>query len=156
MHHFMRIGFIFPYWYLSIMEPLTVTHDFSKIPDRIFSFYYSQMGRLDNINEDLLCHQILLSDHDQKLGFPGGTNGKESTCQFKRPKRHSFNPWVRKIPWSRKWQPIPLFLAWKVSWTEEPGKLQSMGLQTIRHDWSCTHTLWPKINIHFWMVDQIT
>ena len=25
-------------------------------------------------------------------------------------------------------------LAWKISWTEEPGRLQSMGLQRIRHD----------------------
>ena len=25
-------------------------------------------------------------------------------------------------------------LAWKISWTEEPGGLQSMGLQKVRHD----------------------
>jgi len=25
-------------------------------------------------------------------------------------------------------------LAWKIPWTEEPGKLQSMGLQRIGHD----------------------
>ena len=25
-------------------------------------------------------------------------------------------------------------LAWKIPWTEEPGGLQSMGLQRIRHD----------------------
>ena len=25
-------------------------------------------------------------------------------------------------------------LAWKISWTEEPGKLQSMGLQKSEHD----------------------
>ena len=24
-------------------------------------------------------------------------------------------------------------LAWKIPWTEEPGRLQSMGLQTVRH-----------------------
>ena len=24
--------------------------------------------------------------------------------------RSRFNPWVRKIPWSRKWQPTPVFL----------------------------------------------
>ena len=24
-----------------------------------------------------------------------------------------FNPWVRKIPWSRKWQPPPVFLTGK-------------------------------------------
>ena len=26
-------------------------------------------------------------------------------------------------------------LAWKIPWMEEPGKLQSMGLQRVRHDW---------------------
>ena len=25
-------------------------------------------------------------------------------------------------------------LAWKIPWTEEPGKLQSMGLQTVGHN----------------------
>ena len=26
-------------------------------------------------------------------------------------------------------------LAWRIPWTEEPGWLQFMGLQTVRHDW---------------------
>ena len=26
-------------------------------------------------------------------------------------------------------------LYWRISWTEEPGRLQSMGLQGVRHDW---------------------
>ena len=33
-------------------------------------------------------------------------------------------------------------LAWGIPWTEEPGGLQSIGLQRVRHDWSdwaCTH-----------------
>ena len=25
-------------------------------------------------------------------------------------------------------------LAWKISWTQEPGRLKSMGLQRVRHD----------------------
>ena len=25
-------------------------------------------------------------------------------------RRHKFNPWVRKTPWRRKWQPTPVFL----------------------------------------------
>ena len=25
-------------------------------------------------------------------------------------------------------------LAWRILWTEEPGRLQSMGLQSVRHD----------------------
>ena len=24
--------------------------------------------------------------------------------QYRRPKRHDFNPWVGKIPWRRRWQ----------------------------------------------------
>ena len=26
---------------------------------------------------------------------------------------HGFNPWVRKVPWKRKWQPTPVFLSGK-------------------------------------------
>ena len=38
------------------------------------------------------------------LGFPGCVCGKESACQCRKCKRLWFNPLVRKIPWSRKWQ----------------------------------------------------
>ena len=43
-------------------------------------------------------------------GFPSGTSGTESTCQCRKHKRPGFDPWVRKIPWSRKWQSAPIFL----------------------------------------------
>ena len=36
--------------------------------------------------------------------------GKESACQCRRHRKLGFNSWVRKIPWRRKWQPIPVFL----------------------------------------------
>ena len=37
-------------------------------------------------------------------------------------------------------------LAWKIPWTEEPGRLQSMGSQRVRHDWVTllTYFLLPK------------
>ena len=47
------------------------------------------------------------------MGFPCGSDGKEPTCQCRRWKRFGFNPWVRKIPWRRKWQPTPVFLPGK-------------------------------------------
>ena len=62
----------------------------------------------------------------EKEDFPGGTSGKEPTYQFRRLKRHEFDPWVRKIPWKKKWQPTRVH-AWRIPWTEEPG-----GLQPIR------------------------
>ena len=39
----------------------------------------------------------------------------------------------------RKWQPAPVFLLWDIPWTEEPGRLQSMGSQTVRQDWEIEH-----------------
>ena len=30
--------------------------------------------------------------------------------------------------------------AWKIPWTKEPGRLQSMGLQRVGHDLAYTHT----------------
>ena len=40
-------------------------------------------------------------------GLPRWLSGKEFTYQCR---RHGFDPWVRKIPWRRKWQPAPIFL----------------------------------------------
>ena len=48
--------------------------------------------------------------HSGHLGFPGGSAGKEFACQGG---RCGFHPWVRKIPWRRKWQPSPVFLSGK-------------------------------------------
>ena len=38
--------------------------------------------------------------------MPGGTGGKEATCQCKGHKRHGLDPCVRKIPWRRKCNPL--------------------------------------------------
>ena len=32
-------------------------------------------------------------------------------------------------------------LAWKIPWTEEPGRLQSMGSRRVRHDWETSLSL---------------
>ena len=40
-------------------------------------------------------------------------SGKELTCQCTSRKRCRFDPWVRKIPLRRKWQPTPVFLPGK-------------------------------------------
>ena len=37
-------------------------------------------------------------------------SGKEICLQCRSYRKHRFNPWVRKIPWRRAWQPTPVFL----------------------------------------------
>ena len=99
----------------------------------IFFFYYHQTGFY-------------------KWGFPCGTSGKESACQWRRCKRCGFSPWVGKIPWTRKWQPAPLFLPWKIPWTEDPGGLRSMGSQGVRHTERLnTHTWFSTFFSYFWL-----
>ena len=47
------------------------------------------------------------------LGFPGISDRKESACQYRKCRRHGFDPWVRKISWRRKWLLILVFLSGK-------------------------------------------
>ena len=68
-------------------------------------------------------------------GFPGGTGGKEFTCQCRRHRRYGLGPWVGKISWHGKRHPTPI-LAWIIPWTEESGSLQSVGLQRVRCKWA--------------------
>ena len=42
------------------------------------------------------------------------------------------------ILWRRQWHPT---LGWKIPWTEEPGRLQSMGSLRVRHDWETSLSL---------------
>ena len=92
-------------------------------------------GEKDNENKSIILFprdkiiMIMFSWHMYKviLGFPGGASGKETDCQCRRHKRRGFYPWVRKITWSRKWQPTPVLLPGESHGQKEAGGLQSMG-----------------------------
>ena len=71
-----------------------------------------------------------------RMDFSGVSDGKESA-------------WMQEIQVRSLGQEDPLekgmtthssILAWRIPWTEEPGRLQSMGSQRVRHDWA-TKTL---------------
>ena len=44
-------------------------------------------------------------------------------------------------------------LAWKIPWMEEPGRLQSMGLQRVGHDWAISLSL---SYVSFFLCDSIS
>ena len=80
---------------------------------------------------------ILFIANGPKL--PRWLNGKESACQGRSHRRHRFDPWVRKIPCRRKWQPIPVF---------SPGKFKAQRSLASSSSWGhkesdsrpCTHS----------------
>ena len=68
------------------------------------------------------------------LVFPGGSVCQESTCNAGD---------LGLIPGSgssleKDMATHSRILAWRISWTEEPGRLQSMGSQRAGHDWATT------------------
>ena len=74
------------------------------------------------------------------MGFPGGASGKEPACQCRRHKRRGFNPWVRKIPWRRKWQSTPVFL---------PGKSHGQrNLEAVVHRITKSWTWLKQLSMH--------
>ena len=57
--------------------------------------------------------------------------------------------WVRSLGWEdlleKGMATHSSILAWRIPWMEEPGELQSIGLQRVGHDWSdlaCMHALY--------------
>ena len=62
---------------------------------------------------------------------PSAASSIEPACQCRRCKRHRFDPWVKKIPWRRAWQPTSVFLPGESLRIEERGGLQSMRSQRV-------------------------
>ena len=78
---------------------------------------------------------ILSLPYQFEMGFPGGTSGKEPTCQHK-----MWEMQVRSLGQEDSLEEgmatHSSILAWRIPWTEEPGRLQSIESQRVRHDWS--------------------
>ena len=57
--------------------------------------------------------------------------------------------WIRSLGWEdpleKEMATHSSTLAWKIPWVEEHGRLQSMGLQRVGHDWATSlYSLTPK------------
>ena len=61
-------------------------------------------------------------------GLPRWYSGKEFACHCRSCKRCMFNPWIRKIPWRKKWKPTPVFL---------PRKFQGQRNLADYSPWGC-------------------
>ena len=66
------------------------------------------------------------------MGSSGGSDGKDSSCNAE--------TWVQSLGWD---DPLEegmathsTILAWRIPKTEDPGGLQSTGLQRVWHDWA--------------------
>ena len=64
------------------------------------------------------------------MGFPGGSDGKEPSCNAG---DLGSIPGSGRCPGDGNGNPLQ-FSCWSIPWTEEPGEPQSMGSQRAGHD----------------------
>ena len=60
--------------------------------------------------------------------------GKEPACQCRKREEMWVQSLGREDPLEEGMATHSSILAWRIPWTEEPGGLQSMGLQRVGHD----------------------
>ena len=85
------------------------------------------------------------------LGLPKWFRGKGSAHQCR---RHRFNPWVRKIPWWRKWQPISGFLTGKFHGQRSLAGYSSLGCkESDDNNWSIHPSTHP-IHLSIWVPNR--
>ena len=79
------------------------------------------------------------------IGLPWWLRQQKICLQCGRPR---FNPWVRKILWS-KWQPTPVLLPGKSHGWRSLAVYKSMGLQRVGHNWATSISqLWTSLLFH--------
>ena len=64
-----------------------------------------------------------------------------AVCQCRKRKRHGFDPWARKIPWRKAWQPTLIFLPGESHGQKSLAGCSPWG-HRVQHNWSnlkCTH-----------------
>ena len=79
---------------------------------------------------EALLHQRLFETDIPCLGFPGGSDGKEFACNAGDPSLIL----SREDPLEKGMAAHSSILVWRIPWTQEPGQLQSRGLQRVEHD----------------------
>ena len=78
-----------------------------------------------------MAEQGTICMHTNLCGLPWWLSGEESVCQCR---RCGLNPWVRKIPWRRKWQPSSVFLPGKSHGQRSLAGYSSWGCKRVGHD----------------------
>ena len=93
------------------------TWNTQAVPDRTFFQSLSPSSR-GGLLSGSLCSLLFFCfincyftlEYSWLRGFPGGSVGKEPACNAGDAGDMGSIPGVRKIPWRRAWQPIPVFL----------------------------------------------
>ena len=83
-----------------------------------------------------------------RKNFPGSVSGKELACQCRR-HREGVQSLGGENPLEEGMATHSSILVWTIPWTEEPGRLQSMGLPRVGNDRGTEHLRLPQFYLSF-------
>ena len=98
---------------------------------------YQTMTMFSHLTKTLSCPVAAASS----VCSPGGSDGKEPACNV----GDQVQSLGREDPLEKGMATHSSTLAWRIPWTEEPGGLQPMRSQRVRHDWA-TNTNTSSLN----------
>ena len=134
-------------WEVIYKERQILFHLF-KLDIFCFFSYLIVLAKISNVmlnRSDERRHPYLILNLKKAIislswGFSGGSDSKVSVCNAGHNLQCCLQFWVRSLgqedPLEKEMATHSSILAWKIPWTEEPGRLQSMGSQRVGHDWA--------------------
>ena len=81
----------------------------------------------------------------EKAMAPHSSTLAQPRSKVKKKREKINNRWL-EWTWEKAMAPHSSTLAWKLPWTEEPGRLQSMGSLRVRHDWATSLSLFTSLH----------
>ena len=116
---------------MSIFKEISKTFCFLSLQHFLFIPYFPAYSS----SFSLILFFFFFKSMISLQGFPRWLSGKESAWQCRRCRRRGFNLWIRKIPWSKKWQPALVFL---------PGKFHGQRSLVGYSPWGCKESDTPQ------------
>ena len=109
------------------------------------------LGRISSVGKESACNAGDLGlipglgrSPGEGIGYPLQYSWASLVAQLVKNLPAMWETWVRSLGWEdpleKEMAIHSSILAWRIPWTEEPGGLQSMGLQRVGHDWTTKHT----------------
>ena len=108
----------------------TQLHSFHMLPKKCWKF--SKLG-----------FNSMWPKNFQMFKLPGGSEGKASACNLEDLCSIPEEGISWEDPLEKEMATHSSILAWRIPWTEEPGRLQFMGSQRVGHDWATSLSLSP-------------
>ena len=107
----------------------------TKVPGSLKSMRSQRVGRLKWLS--IYIKEAHKAVSNKKKSYPSSSAGKESACNVG---VLSSTPGLGRFPGEGHGSPLQYSCLEKSPWTEEPGGLESTGLQRVLDDWSTKHS----------------